>query len=214
MCWNENVSLNTFAFSIFVLLLIIYNNSCTQYKIQELNNLWVYIFIASFIFIQLAEFFIWRNIDNKYYNNLFSIIATSILIAQPAFSIMILTEEKLRNILLISYLFLAVPYSIYKFYTKRIYSAVSKTGHLKWKYFDNPPIVILTWLFFFLFSFVCEKMWVGFGFGCILLFISFLNYKNDTTMWSMWCWSVNSIMIYYAFYLLIVLPFYEKGDVC
>lgn len=38
MCWNEHVSLNTFLFSSFVLALIVYNNSYTKYKIQELNN--------------------------------------------------------------------------------------------------------------------------------------------------------------------------------
>ena len=58
MCWNEHVSLNTFLFSSFVLLLIIYNNLFTKYKIQELNNTFVYLFIASFVVMQLIEFFI------------------------------------------------------------------------------------------------------------------------------------------------------------
>ena len=44
MCWNKEVSLNTFIFSIFVLLLIMYNNAYTQYKIEELNSIWVYLF--------------------------------------------------------------------------------------------------------------------------------------------------------------------------
>ena len=214
MCWNENVSLNTFVFSGFVLLLIIYNNAFTQYKIQELNNIWVYLFLASFIFMQLIEFFIWRNINNKFYNNLFSILATTLLIFQPIFSIMILSKKQLRNILLSVYILLAIPYSIYKFYTKNIYSVVSEKGHLKWKFFGTTPIIWITWLFFFLFSFIYEKIWVGLGFGTILLCISYYNYKNDDTMWSMWCWAVNSVMIYYAFYLLIYLPFLEKRSVC
>ena len=58
MCWNEHVSLNTFLFSSFVLLLIIYNNLFTKYKIQELNNTFVYLFITSFVVMQLIEFFI------------------------------------------------------------------------------------------------------------------------------------------------------------
>ena len=65
-----------------------------------------------------------------------------------------------------------------------------------------------------LFSFVYEKKWFGFMFALITLFISFLNYRKDNTMWSMWCWSVNSMMIYYAIYLLIYLPFLEKNDIC
>ena len=53
MCWNKDVSLNTFLFSGFVLCLIIYNNKYTQYKIDELNNIYSYIFFASIIIIQI-----------------------------------------------------------------------------------------------------------------------------------------------------------------
>jgi len=216
MCWNESVSLNTFLFSSFVLALIIYNNSFTKYKIQELNNKWIYLFIASFILMQLIEFFIWRNINNKFYNNIFSISATLLLIIQPICSIMILTNTniQLRNILLLSYLLLTIPYSIYKFSTKRMYSSISKTGHLKWNFFSSSPIIWIIWLFFFLFSFVYEKYWFGFFFGLITLIITVINYKNDNTIGSMWCWIVNSVMIYYVFYLLMVLPFLEKNIIC
>jgi len=214
MCWNENVSLNTFLFSTFVLLLIIYNNSYTQYKIQELNNKWMYLFIASFISIQLIEVFIWKNIDDKFYNNIFSILATTLLIIQPILSIMIISNEQLRNKLLIAFLLCAIPYSIYKFYNTQIHSIISKSGHLQWKFFRTPAIVCLIWLFFFLFSFVYEKKWCGLLFGVVTLFITFLNYKNDHTMWSMWCWGINIVMIFYAFYLLIYLPFLEKKNIC
>ena len=214
MCWNESVSLNTFLFSSFVLLLVMYNNYYTKYKITELDNVWIYLFLASFISMQLIEFFIWRNIHNKFYNNLFSIIAVVLLIIQPIVSIMIVSNIQIRNILLLSYLCLAIPYCIYKFSTKNVHSVVSKSGHLQWKFYDNILIVYIGWLFFFLFSFVYEQMWGGLIFGLAVLFISYINYVNDNTMWSMWCWAVNSIMIYYAFYLLIVLPFFEKKSIC
>ena len=38
MCCNQYVSLNTFVFSAFVLLLIVYNNKYSPYKIEELNS--------------------------------------------------------------------------------------------------------------------------------------------------------------------------------
>lgn len=214
MCWNESVSLNTFLFSSFVLILIIYNNAFTQYKIQELNSTWAYLFLASFIFMQFIEFFIWRNINNKYYNNVFSICAILLLIIQPIISIMILTNIKIRNLLLFFYVLIAIPFSIYKFSTKHIHSVISELGHLRWKFYDTSPIIWIVWLFFFLFSLVYEKNWFGIIFGLVTLLISFINYKNDHSVWSMWCWSVNSIMIYYAFYLLIYLPFLEKMNIC
>ncbi len=214
MCWNASVSLNTFLFSIGVLGLIIYNNYFTHYKIKEFNNIWAYLFLASFIFIQLIEFFIWRNINNKFYNNIFSICATLLLIIQPIISIMLLSNIKLRNLLLLCYVLLSIPYSIYKFNTQNIHTVISESGHLRWKFLDTTPLVWIIWLFFFLFSFIYEKKYFGLIFGLITLFISFINYKNDHTMWSMWCWSINSMMIYYAFYLLLYLPFAEKMNIC
>ena len=214
MCWNENVSLNTFLFSSFVLLLIIYNNLFTKYKIQELNNTFIYLFLASFIFMQLIEFFIWKNYNNNFYNNMFSIMATLLVLLQPIASIMILSNIQLRNKLLFLYLLLAIPFSIYKFSTKHIHSLISKSGHLRWNFFRTNQIIWLIWFFFFLFSFIYEKRWFGIIFGMSLLIISFINYNNDHTVGSMWCWSVNSIMIYYAIYLLIYLPFLEKLIIC
>ena len=125
MCWNAEVSLNTFLFSSFVLVIIIYNNSFTKYKIQELNNKWMYILIVSIVSIQLLEFFIWKNINNKFYNNIFSISTSLLLIIQPIFSLMLLTNEQIRDLLLISYLLITIPYAIYKFSTKHIHSEIT-----------------------------------------------------------------------------------------
>lgn len=215
MCWNEQVSLNTFLFSSFVLLLIIYNNTYTQYKIHELNNVWIYVFMALVISIQLAEFFIWRNINNKKYNHLFSVITMIILHMQPIASLMILSNTYLRNSLLAAYLMIIIPSAIYKLSTKYIYSVIGKSGHLRWNFYDlYPPLDLLVWLFFFLFSFFYEKKWVGIVFGISTLILSYANYYQYHTMGSMWCWSVNSAMIYFAFYLLIYLPFLEKSKIC
>ena len=214
MCWNQSVSLNTFLFSNFVLLLIIYNNSYTKYKIPELHNGLTYIFIESFIFMQLIELFIWRNIDNRYYNHIFSGLACVLLFIQPIISIMFIHTKLLRNILLLVYLLMSLPYLGYLFYSNRIYSETSKSGHLLWKFVDNNPIFWMVWLFFFLFSFVYTQLWRGFVFAAITLMISWINYTKDNTIGSMWCWLINSMMIYYAIYLLLFLPFCEKKRIC
>lgn len=220
MCWNADISLNTFLFSSFLLALVIYNNSYTRYKIKDLNNKWIYLFFASFILMQLIEFFIWRNINNKFYNSIFSSCALLLLIIQPVASLMIINNIKVRNLLLFIYLLFSIPYLLYNFSsTKHIYSTVSKNGHLIWNFFGNRKSIFLWffwsfWLFFFLFSLFYEKFYFGFLFGIITLLISLINYINDDTIGSMWCWVVNSIMIYYAFYLLIYLPFLEKSKLC
>ena len=115
MCWNEHVSLNTFLFSSFVLLLILYNNTYTQYKLKYFDNIWIYLFFISFISMQLIEFFIWRNIDNKFYNHIFSTMAAMLIFIQPVVSLMLIPNISLRNILLCAYLVLFIPYFTYKY---------------------------------------------------------------------------------------------------
>jgi hypothetical protein len=214
MCWNQQVSLNTFLFSIFALLLIMYNNYYTQYKIVELHNVWIYAFLASFIFMQLIEFFIWCNIGDTYYNRVFSIFGVCLLIIQPICSMMILSNIKLRNILLSIYVFFTIPYSIYSFSNKNIRSVKSKSGHLRWIFFELTPYMLLFWLFFLLFGLLYENKIMGVFVGIILLLISYYNFKKDYTVGSTWCWMVNLIMIYYLIYLLVYLPFCEKKSNC
>jgi hypothetical protein len=171
--------------------------------------------------MQLIEFFIWRNIDNKFYNHIFSTMAAALIFFQPLASLMLLSNVSLRNTLLIIYITTATPYFIYKMLTKTMHSTVSKKGHLNWGFsdlngvfFGKTLFAFVCWLFFFLFSLFYERKWSGFFFGLILLITSYYNYTNDQTVGSMWCWIVNSIMIYYAVYLLLYLPFCEKKELC
>jgi hypothetical protein len=213
MCWNAEVSLNTFLFSSFVMLLIIYNNNYTQYKVQfieGLNNIWAYIFMFSFIFMQLIEFFIWKNINNPGLNSFFSILATILLLIQPIASIMLLQNE-MRLYFLIPYLLLIIPIVLYNFFTKKINSSVSKFNHLQWNtlLFPGNPITIFIWLFFFLFPLLYRGSTLGFLFSSLTLLVVMYNFYKDRSFGSMWCWVVNSLMIYFAAYLLFYLPFFK-----
>lgn len=214
MCWNKEVSINTFLFSTFVLLLIIYNNTYTQYKIKELHHFWVYMFFLSFILMQLAEYFIWSNFKNPFYNTFYSIMATLLLLIQPMVSLMLLTNKSLKYKMLTLYLVLVIPFASYRFATKRISSIISPNGHLQWNFLTRhnvgyEKIIFWVWLFFFLFSFFYERNYFAFGFGFTMLLIIIYNFSQDNSVGSMWCWIVNSIMIYYASYLLIYLPFFQ-----
>ena len=223
MCWNAEVSLNTFVFSTFVLGMIIYNNAYTQYKIQYttigLNNFQVYLFFFSFILMQLFEFFIWRNINNKYYNSIFTTGAFLLVCLQPIFSLMLLPNIFIRNLLLAVYCISSVSYVLLNLPKSSMYSSVvGKNGHLRWSFIDINIIPRSIWLFFFLFSFgyyaVVYKFIYPFIFAIVALGISYYNYLEENSVGSMWCWMVNSIFIYYAAVLLIYLPFCENKTVC
>ena len=212
MCWNAEVSLNTFLFSSFVMLLIMYNNKYTQYKIQfieGIDNIWAYIFMFSFIFMQLIEFFIWKNINNPGLNSLFSILASILLLIQPIASIMLLSSN-IRMYMLIPYILLFIPVCIYKFITKKMNSSVTKLNHLHWSIINNnEPVLIIAWLFFYLFPLLYRGSIFGFIFSSLTLLVVLYNYYKDKSFGSMWCWIVNSLMIYFAAYLLFYLPFYK-----
>ena len=214
MCWNQEVSLNTFLFSSFAMLLIMYNNKYTQYKITHINTVWKYLFFWSFIIMQLIECFIWRNINDPFYNKVFSILAALVLIIQPFVSLMMISDNIIRNTLVTTYLAGAIPYSIYKFSTNNINSVVSNKGHLKWNFFKQPFIIFLIWMFFFSFGLFYEGYFYGLLFGMITIFTIGYNFYADKTLGSTWCWTINSIFIYYLCYLLFYLPYFEHKSVC
>ena len=211
MCWNEEVSLNTFLFSTFVLCIVYYNNTYTKYKIKEFNNKWLYIFFMSAILMQLIEFFIWRNIKNKNYNKIFTMLAFILIFSQPIASLMILSNYQIRNIMLLIYLILGIPYLFFIILTTKFYSTVSSSGNLEWNLKIN-KIFFWIWLFFLLFSLFYEKKWLYLIFGIVTF--SIFMYKEYKTSGSLWCWFVNSISIYLAIYLLFYLPFHEKNKIC
>ena len=79
MCWNESVSMNTFIFSTFVVIFSYFNNVLDIYQS---------LLLFSISFMQLVEFFIWRNIKNTRKNIFYSKIAELVLVSQPVFSLL------------------------------------------------------------------------------------------------------------------------------
>jgi hypothetical protein len=165
--------------------------------------------------MQLLEFFIWRNIHNKEYNRFFSLGAFGLLSSQPIFSVMQINNSLIRNGLLAIYIFLVIPYFIIQLPpTHKLHFSVSKTGHLQWGFANMNLSNWILWLFFFLFQFFYNQKVIGYIFILITLGISVYNYSQDNSIGSMWCWLVNSAFIYYAFLILIYLPFCENRNIC
>jgi hypothetical protein len=212
MCWNKDISLNTFLFSSFVLLLIMYNNTYTKYKIKEFDNIWMYIFFISFILMQLIEYFIWINLNVSIYNNLFTTIAKLLIFFQPIATTMLITNNHIRSIMLSLYLIIYTPLGIYRLLTQKKNSTITPFKHLNWNLQEDNSLVDnilgLGWFIFFLFPLFYEGRILGLLFGILTLAIMSYYYLRDGSVSSMWCWIVNSIMVYYAAYLLLYLPFF------
>ena len=153
MCWNEHVSLNTYVFSIGMLLLMMYNNRYTPYKLHGFNVYW-YFFILSFCTMQLIEFFLWRNINTPQ-NYTFSALGQGLISIQPIASLFLLQNETLRNILLSIYtLFCIVVFVTHK----KVFKTTIENGHLKWSWVPIESYIYFIWLFFLMFSFIVKTV--------------------------------------------------------
>jgi hypothetical protein len=212
MCWNEHVSLNTWLFSIGVLALMIYNNAYTPYRIAELDNPYVYFFILSFCTMQLLEYFLWRNIDNRAKNKMISWFGQILVMLQPVASLMLLKDASLKIKLITVYalfvLFLNLKYD-------HDISTKIKNGHLQWNWISVEPQDYAIWVFFLSFSFIVNRHYFLLALWGSLFAISYFSDRYlDRTAGSLWCWSCNVSLLVYLIYLLVYMPFREHGIIC
>jgi hypothetical protein len=213
MCWNQYVSINTFTFGIFVLLLVAFNNQYSSYKIEFFKNPYAYFFVLSVISMQFFEFLLWRNINNPLINNIVSTLGLILLALQPFTSLLLLNDIKLRNNLLTIYSIPTVLFLMYTMYTTNIHTKVSKSGHLAWHWTNSkmPLLTLLALIFYLIFLFfplVHNKYYQT----LLLLFIFFVikyYYDKDGSSYSLWCFFVNIIMLFFLIQVLMVLPFDE-----
>ena len=218
MCWNKYVSLNTFLFSSFVLGLFIYNNEYTPYKLFSLeNNVFLYLFFASVILMQLNEHFLWKAINTKNENNnhIFSVIGILILFSQPIFSLLLIQSNQWLRNLLVSIYISGGLITMYFMNIQKAYTSVSNYHHLVWNWdkFENPDIrqyLIFVWMFMLFFSLAYNGWYFAIFFGLGLYSFSIYNYLKDGSIGSNWCWLINSFFLLIAIKLLFLLPSCDK----
>jgi hypothetical protein len=200
MCWNQYVSLNTFVFSMGMLGLMIYNNRYTPYKVDI--DIYGYFFIVSFCSMQLVEYFLWKNLENKKLNYLYSAIGQILLTIQPIASLLLLTNTLLKVQMIGLYsLFVGVVF----FTHNKIFKTSIQNGHLKWSWVPTNYYVQLIWMFFLMFSFFVNHHYLAMF---VSLFLFAITHGSETGG-SLWCWTINFSMIFYALYLLLYMPFKE-----
>jgi hypothetical protein len=165
--------------------------------------------------MQLIEFFIWKNINNKSLNKLFSTLGLFLVVLQPIISLMMLKDDRFKYILLSIYIAFSSLFVYYKITNFDAISSISKNGHLKWNWlhFSKYEFFILygLWVLFLIYTPFVNKHYTILFYVMCLFIISMYSLYKDESEGSLWCWSINTIMIYYAFKLLFWLPFVEHG---
>lgn len=213
MCWNQYVSINTFIFGIFGLLLIAFNNKYSTYKLKLFNNPYAYLFMLSFIFMQLIEFILWRNLNNVTINKIASIFGVLLLYIQPIASLLLLDNISLRNKLLLIYSIPAFIFGYYNLLYTNIHTVLSPSGHLAWKWSFYKSNFIdffakIFYLFFLFFSLIYNKYYQSII--VLIMYMIFIYYfGKDGSSGSIWCLSVNTIILYFILQILIIMPYNE-----
>ena len=219
MCWNPDISLNTFVFGLFTLLFLFFTNTFSQYKIHAFSNPFLYLFILEVISVQLVEFFLWRNLDNKRLNKTLTFIIFLLVGSQPPTLMMLIQEPITRNTLLLIYGLFALTYFSFQqqVHPFSLHTIVAKNGHLNWEWNKLNGLENI-WLFVFLAFYLVSAFFIGNNCLSFLIVvstaISLYFYFTAGTFGSMWCWLSNFSFLLLLAYVLFVLPFREYHSLC
>lgn len=226
MCWNAQVSINTFLFGIFGLAFIAFNSlgsAKKPYALEFFENPFAYFFLFTVILMQGFEYILWKHLDNAAINKMVSIAGLALLAIQPVASLLLLEvkdypfkengtrkDYAFRNTMLGIYGVPALLYFLYNVFTTDIHTKVSPCGHLAWKWTQENIsfIAVPFYLFFLFFSLIRNGYYTSLFF--LALYAAFIYYfGKDGSSGSIWCLSVNLVILYFLLQILVFIPISE-----
>ena len=194
MCWNAEVSLQTFLFG-FVSFFIAY---FFHFPFQKL------VFFLSFTSIQLLEYFLWTFLKNSKYNKLFSIIGYILITLIPFVSLYLITDIPLRNKLMILYVLYFSFYTIYKYPKLDFKTTIGENHHLLYNFIPQDGVFYYSiWMIFFFLGVILSKDIVIILFAFVTIIFSVYYQNKDRTFSSYWCYSANFLWIYVYIFILL-----------
>ena len=199
MCWNAEVSLNTFIYAIISFFIVIGFN-----KLPIITSI-ISLFVS---LIQLYEYFAWKYIHNEkiiYYLSIFGpliILLQLLLISYSNFN------DKTELIITISLIFIVgIIWMIYNYYNDKFDMKVGENGHLIWYWVDTPLIIMILVFLLYLYPMIRNNNIYTFIFTSVVLLISLYYYYKYKTWGTMWCYFSNLIWIFLlgkSIYLYII----------
>ena len=218
MCWNSDISINTFVFSCLTLAFIYFTNTYTKYKTPFFDNPLVYVFILSVVSMQLIEFFLWRNLKNKKINNYLSQLASILIVLQPFFLMLLIPILKIRYAMVSFYLLFMSACLIYKkiYHPINFHTSVESNGHLAWDFLSHKGyeyIFDIVYLLFYIIPIFIINHILIYAFLIPSFLISIFYFKYNT-FGSMWCWISNLFLLYFIVNILLIQPYYEYKGLC
>jgi len=186
MCWNTEVSLNTFIFSLFATLFAYFNN-----VIGGMESLYFF----SFMSMQLLEYFTWKNLKDRKMNTFLSKVGLFLIFIQiPLF---ILHKSNVPSHIKME---LVILYLMFSLFVKLHYSIdfsmnKASNGHLAWNWLNFPGHIIIIYLSFILGLLFYEKEYFKFIVYFVVIFAIYYTYDKTNTWGSLWCWISNVLAL-------------------
>ena len=187
MCWNSDVSLRTFIYALISFVIVVGFNRF---------SILIPLIALSVSFMQLYEYFIWKNIHNKKIIKNISILGPIIILVQ----LLLLNytflrgNERIISIMLIIIVFIISIIMRYNDYNN-FKITIGENKHLIWHWADLPPILLLIVFIFYLYPLSKKEDKTVFIFIAIALLISLYYYYKYKTWGTMWCYFSNIIWI-------------------
>lgn len=195
MCWNADVSLNTFLFAVFGAVFGYINGF----------NRKLLLFFALFSCMQFYEYMIWKNINNREINRIWSIIGYIIIQLEPIAAINILDQSLIKTILFGIYtMYIIAAILSVIFYKHNFTTTIGKNGHLQWNWLESPKIISkYIWIIIWFSAFFIPLLIYGIKnknyvplIVSLIIFLITISYYTYETYGTMWCWVSTALWLY------------------
>lgn len=219
MCWNKDISINTFVFACLALTFIFFANTNTKYKTETFDSYFVYLFFLAVSSMQLIEYFLWKNLNNKFMNEVLSRIASSFIVLQQTFLILMIPDSTIRNGMLGIYTLFIMVFTGYIQINRptEFHTSIGKNNHLSWEWMNYKGYDRL-WLVIFLLFYILPSLFINkvllASFIIVSMFASVFFYYKYETFGTMWCWAGNLFLLYFIVDILLIKPYYEYNGLC
>ncbi len=191
MCWNAEVSLQTFFFASVSFIIGLF----FKFPLHKL------IFFLYFSSVQLYEHFVWKNLKNKNINQSLSKFGYWLISLIPAFALLLISNQKLRIISISLYISFILLFTLYQYPQLRFFVDQGKNGHLRYNFIPAHTIYSFVWIIFFFFGIYQSKDIFIILISLFTLIMTIYHTRDDITFNSYWCYTANLMWFYVLFYI-------------
>jgi hypothetical protein len=107
----------------------------------------------------------------------------------------------------------AIIFLVYNLFNTNIHTVISPCNHLSWKWasYNNMTVecIVKMYYLFFLFFSLFYNGYNKIIFLLLLYFIFLYYFHKDGSSGSIWCLSVNVVVLYFVLQILVVMPYNE-----